>query len=124
MTYASKAEFDEARGEDEHARDVAGLPPRRRAYNYGDELEAYKTHLDEEIVVLRDALAVAEAKRARLDRVEVDFDADPSVDPRRPGVDASMFSGSMGTDVAEQFRPREEIVPRQIADVPVAGERV
>lgn len=121
MTYATKAEHDEARGEDEHARDVAGLPPRRRAYNYGDELEAYKSHLDEEIVVLRDALAVAEAKRARLDRVELDFDPDPSVDPRRPGVDASMFSGSMGTDVAESYRPREEIVPRQMVDIDTGG---
>jgi hypothetical protein len=99
-----------------------GELPRRRAYNYGDELEAYKTHLDEEIVILTDALAVAKAKRARLNNVELDFDPDPSVDPRRPGVDASMFTGSMGTDVAEQFRPREEIVPRRMVDIDTGGK--
>lgn len=94
---------------------------RQAAFNRAEDLERYREHVAEEIAILRDALAVEEARYARLCATDVEFDPDPST-RERPGIDLSMFQ-SAGTDVAETFRPREDIIPRSCADVPV-GDRL
>lgn len=94
---------------------------RRDPINYGDELARYLEDLGEQILIRRDELAVLEATYKRLQATPVDFDPDPGF-TRRAGIDPRLFS--VGTDGEEEWRPREDVLPRPWVDVAVGGDRL
>lgn len=92
------------------------LPKRRHARNDGDDRDRYLSDIAEQIHIARDHLAELEAKYRRMMAVEVDHDPDPGF-TRRPGVDPRLFE-SVGTDVFEEWRTREE---RPVIDIATGG---